>query len=70
MTLNSDGTLLATSSVQGTLIRIFRTENGERLGEMRRGKDPAIIHHLVFDPLTKYLACCSDRKTIHLFKIG
>lgn len=37
---------------------------------MRRGKDAAIIHNLTFDPESKYLACCSDRKTIHVFKIG
>ena len=43
--LSYDGSLLATASEQGTLIRIFNTENGNLLQEVRRGKDKADIKY-------------------------
>ncbi|MCQ2818257.1 MAG: hypothetical protein MJ252_13400 [archaeon] len=67
MTLNANGSLLATCSERGTLIRIFNTDNGKLLQELRRGTEKAEIYSLAFDPSGKFLACSSDRKTIHIF---
>jgi WD40 repeat protein len=67
--LNSDGVLVATASEKGTLIRICRVDTGERLQELRRGKENAEIYCISFSPTYLYLACTSDRGTIHIFSL-
>jgi len=69
MTLNSEGNLLATASEKGTLVRLFDTDTGTVLQELRRGTDQAEIFCLAFDPVSKYIACSSDKGTIHIFTI-
>jgi WD40 repeat protein len=69
MCLNFSGTLLATASEKGTLIRIFSTETGQPLQELRRGKEKALIHSICFDLKGGWLACSSDRSTIHIFTV-
>lgn len=44
MSLNNQGTRLATASEKGTLIRVFNTSNGEMLIELRRGSNYVRIH--------------------------
>lgn len=70
MTLNFQGTLLATASDKGTLIRLFSTEDGAPLQEVRRGTDKAEIFSLIFDNHSKWLACTSDKGTIHIFRVS
>lgn len=70
MCLNYSGTLLATTSEKGTLIRIFSTEDGNALKELRRGRDKADIHSLCFDLKGSWLACSSDKGTIHIFTVN
>jgi len=52
MALNFSGSLLATASDKGTLIRIFSTEDGTPLQEVRRGTDKAEIFSLTFDKMS------------------
>lgn len=77
--LSKNGDFLATASETGTIIRIFNTGqavNGEQRSstpyqEVRRGTTNANIHSLVFDNMDKpqFLACSSDRDTIHIFAV-
>ena len=70
MCLNYAGTLLATASDKGTLIRIFSTETGNCLQELRRGREKADIYSITFDLKSQWLSCASDRSTIHIFAIS
>ena len=67
--LNYSGALLATASEKGTLIRIFSTESSDPLQELRRGAEKAEIHSISFDRQSQWLACSSDRETIHIFSV-
>jgi len=68
--LSADGKLCATASKTGTLIRIFSTEHYCLLKELRRGIEDANITSIVFNKTGLWLACSSDRRTIHLFKLA
>jgi len=65
-----DGKLFATASSKGTLIRVFETETGKKIKELRRGADKAIINCLVFDVTKNLLACTSDKGTVHVFNMN
>jgi WD40 repeat protein len=65
--LNIDGTRLATASEKGTLIRVFDTETGQRLQELRRGADRAEIFSITFSPTSNYLVVSSDKGTVHVY---
>ncbi|KAI9172351.1 SVP1-like protein [Paramyrothecium foliicola] len=67
--LSPDGSLLATASETGTLIRVYSTESCARLAELRRGIDPASIFSLAFSPGGNMLACTSDKSTLHVFDV-
>jgi len=69
LALNVDGTRLATASELGTLIRVFDTQNGTCLHELRRGADRAEIYSLAFHPRSEWLACSSDKGTVHIFSL-
>jgi len=68
--LNSEGTLVATASQRGTLIRVFSTETGAPIHELRRGAEQAIIHSIAFHPQSTFLACSSDKGTVHVFSLA
>lgn len=67
--LNNEGTLLATASKKGTLIRIFKTNEGTLFQELRRGSEQAVIVSITFDPFGKNIACYSEKGTVHIFNI-
>lgn len=70
MALNIDGSRLATASEKGTLIRLWDTATGDALREFRRGTDRAEIYCICFDSITTFLACSSDKGTIHIFSLA
>lgn len=70
MSIDYTGTLLATASDKGTIIRVHDTASGARLQELRRGADRAEIHSITFSPSMEWLAVSSDKGTIHIFATG
>jgi hypothetical protein len=79
MELDNSGKKLATASekvnllpnnyLKGTLIRIFSTEDGKLITELRRGSEYAQIFSLAFDLESKWLAVSSDTCTVHIFSL-
>mmetsp|Transcript_24399 Transcript_24399/g.61179 ORF Transcript_24399/g.61179 Transcript_24399/m.61179 type:complete len:354 (-) Transcript_24399:1252-2313(-) len=67
--LSVDGTLLATASEKGTLIRIFSTATGTQLRELRRGIDRALIYCISFNLSNSMLCVTSDKPTVHIFSL-
>jgi WD repeat-containing protein 45 len=51
-------------------VRIFSTDTGNALQELRRGREKAEIHSICFDLKGGWLACSSDRSTIHIFTVN
>ncbi|KAL2345396.1 hypothetical protein Fmac_006681 [Flemingia macrophylla] len=67
--LTLDGQLIATASTKGTLIRIFDTNHGTLLQEVRRGANVAEIYSLAFSSTAQWLAVSSDKGTVHVFSL-
>ena len=70
ISVSYDGNLIATASEQGTLIRIFGTETGDKLQEVRRGKDKADIKHICFSSDYRFLAASNSKGTIHIWSLA
>lgn len=56
LAVNPEGTLIASASKKGTMIRIISVEGGDQLQELRRGSGKAMINCLVFHPTLNLLA--------------
>ena len=69
--LNTDGSLVATASEKGTIIRVFNVESGENIYSFRRGSIGASIYDICFSQEAHpyYLACCSNNGTVHIFEL-
>ena len=70
MELNKDGDRLISSSIGGTLIRLFDTNTGDIIDDFKRGNDKAQIFSLSFTHDNKFICCSSDKGTIHVFKLN
>nr|KAJ3420658.1 autophagy protein [Polyrhizophydium stewartii] len=66
---NYDGTLVATASDKGTVIRVFSVPQGQKLFQFRRGTYPARIFSMAFNLESTMLAISSDSDTVHIFKL-
>lgn len=67
MTVTLNGDKVATTSEKGMNIRIFNTDNGELLQELRRGNEYAQIYSLSFSRGGNWLSCTSDSNNVHVF---
>jgi WD40 repeat protein len=69
LVMNYEGSLVASASIQGTIIRIYQTKDGALIQELRRGTKSSEIYSLVFDFRSQYIACSSNKGTIHIFNV-
>ncbi|CAI4061090.1 hypothetical protein SKDZ_06G0860 [Saccharomyces kudriavzevii ZP591] len=70
MAVSFDGTLMATASDKGTIIRVFDIETGDKIYQFRRGTYATRIYSLSFSEDSQYLAVTGSSKTVHIFKLG
>lgn len=69
LSVNPDGTLIASASQKGTVIKIFGADGGDTLQTLRRGSGNAVINDIVFHPTLHIIACTSNKTSIHIFEI-
>ena len=70
LSLNAAGTLLATASDKGTVIRVWSVPGAEKLYQFRRGTREARIYSLNFNLVSTLLVVSSAHDTVHIFKLG
>ncbi|KAH9477342.1 Autophagy-related protein 18 [Psilocybe cubensis] len=70
LAINSSGTLLATASEKGTVIRVWSVPGAEKLYQFRRGTREARIYSMNFNVVGTLLAVSSAHDTVHVFKLG
>jgi autophagy-related protein 18 len=68
--MNREGTLLATASEKGTVIRVFEIPSARKLYQFRRGSMPARIHCMSFNATSTLLVVSSATETIHIFRLA
>jgi WD40 repeat protein len=66
--LNSDGTMLATASEKGTIIRVFNTYTGKLTYEFRRAITTNKISSMNFDSSSDLLAILSQKITLNVIE--
>lgn len=67
---NADGTLLATSSDKGTIVRVFSIPSSTKVHQFRRGTYPSKIFSMNFNLSSTLLAVSSATETVHIFRLG
>ena len=68
ITINNEGTLLASGSEKGQYLRIFNTSNGDLLAELKRGKKAKIIS-MAFTNDSEIIGYISDIGKIYIYDI-
>jgi len=69
LAMSQDGSLLATASEKGTVIRVHSVPSASKSWTFRRGTYPAAIASLSFSVDGRWLAAASDTGTVHIFKL-
>lgn len=70
LSINSTGTMLATSSDKGTVIRVWGIPGADKLYQFRRGTRETRIYSMNFNLVSTLLAVSSAHDTVHIFKLG
>ncbi|KAG5930645.1 autophagy- protein [Claviceps africana] len=68
--LNNDGSLLATASETGTIIRVFSVPEGQKIYQFRRGTYPSTIYSMSFNLSSTLLCVSSTSDTVHIFRLS
>ncbi|EJD05578.1 WD40 repeat-like protein [Fomitiporia mediterranea MF3/22] len=70
LSINSSGTMLASASEKGTVIRVWSIPGSEKLYQFRRGTREARIYSMNFNTMSTLLAVSSAHDTVHIFSLG
>jgi len=69
LAMNASGSLIASASERGTVLKVFQRSDGQLLYRLRRSARPAEISCLVFRDDDRFLAVASSSTTVHIFKL-
>mmetsp|Transcript_19788 Transcript_19788/g.27622 ORF Transcript_19788/g.27622 Transcript_19788/m.27622 type:complete len:396 (+) Transcript_19788:84-1271(+) len=69
LAINESGTLIASASTKGTVIRVCGIPESSRFLQLRRGSYPANVNCISFSSDSSYLCVSSDTGTVHVFKL-
>ncbi|KAL8453469.1 hypothetical protein Emag_001842 [Eimeria magna] len=67
LAFNLQGTVLATASEKGTVVRLFRAADGQLLQQLRRGTQTSLISCISIRADDRFAAIASSSETIHIF---
>ncbi|KAL8270216.1 hypothetical protein Esti_005891 [Eimeria stiedai] len=67
LAFNLQGTVLATASEKGTVVRLFRAADGQLLQQLRRGTQTSLISCISLRADDRFAAIASSSETIHIF---
>lgn len=67
LAFNPQGTLLATASEKGTVVRLFRAADGQLMQQLRRGTQTSLISCIAIRADDRFAAIASSSETIHIF---
>ena len=70
LAISDSGSLLATASVRGTVIRVFALPAGTVAYALRRGTYAASIRCMAFAHDAPFLCAASQTGTVHVFRLG
>ena len=70
LALNSTGTMLATASDKGTVVRVFSVPDAKKLWQFRRGSSSARIWSINFNLTSTLVTVSSDSSTIHIYRLA
>lgn len=69
LAITVDGSMIATASETGTVIKVYSSETGSLLYEFRRGTTSTQIYSLAFSQNNNFVACTSANGTAHIFEL-
>ena len=69
ISITTNGEFLASATQNGSVIRIFNTENGELLQELRKGIDKSEIKCISFSYNNRLMACSTNKGIVHVFSL-
>jgi hypothetical protein len=69
LSTDSAGTVVASASEAGTVVKVWQSRDGTLLHELRRGVHPTQISCMTFRDDARYLAVASASPTVHVFKL-
>jgi len=70
LSLSQDGSMVATASVKGTLVRVFDTKEGTLLYEFRRGTSASDINNIGFNCQGDLLMATTSSGTVHIYRLN
>mmetsp|Transcript_4648 Transcript_4648/g.7002 ORF Transcript_4648/g.7002 Transcript_4648/m.7002 type:complete len:344 (+) Transcript_4648:10-1041(+) len=70
VSINSEGTMCASASEKGTVIRVFSVPEAQKLFTFKRGMMNAQTYDLSFSLESDSVVSCSDTGTIHVYNLS